>query len=130
VSPDDIRELFCIFGPVEVRRMFGGAGIFAGGTMFALVHEGVIYLKVDEQNAPAFEREELGPFTYTRRGERASLSSYRRMPDRLYDDPDELATWAKAALAAAGRSGTGKRRPSAKAQKKSKARKRSKSPRT
>ena len=34
--------------------------------------------------------------------------SYRRMPDRLYDDPDELATWARAALAAAGRSGTGK----------------------
>jgi len=35
--------------------------------------------------------------------------SYRRMPDRLYDDPDELAIWARAALAAAGRSGTGKR---------------------
>jgi DNA transformation protein len=129
-----------------VRRLFGGAGIYAGGTMFALVHEGVIYLKADEQNAPAFDGEQLGSFTYSRRGERASLTSYRRMPDRLYDDPDELAAWAKAALAAAGRSGTGKRRPSAKAQKKSKpqtkskartnkaqtnkARKRSKSPGT
>jgi DNA transformation protein len=117
-----------------VRRLFGGAGIYAGGTMFALVHEGVIYLKADEQNAQAFDDEQLGPFTYTRRGESASLSSYRRMPDRLYDDPDELADWARAALAAAGRSGTGKRRPKAqkksKAQKRSKARKRSKSPRT
>jgi DNA transformation protein and related proteins len=102
--------------------MFGGAGVYAGGTMLALVHEGVIYLKADEQNAPAFEREQLGPFTYTRRGERASLSSYRRMPDRLYDDPDELADWAKAALAAAGRSGAGKRRQSAGARKKSKSR--------
>jgi DNA transformation protein len=119
VSPDDIRELFSVFGPVEVRRLFGGAGLYAGGTMFAIVHEGVIYLKADEQNAPAFEREELGPFTYMRKGERASLSSYRRMPDRLYDDPDELAAWANAALAAAGRSGTG-RRPSAKARKRSK----------
>jgi DNA transformation protein and related proteins len=108
-----------------VRRLFGGAGIYAGGTMFALVHEGVIYLKADEQNAPAFDEEQLGSFTYSRRGERASLTSYRRMPDRLYDDPDELAAWAKAALAAAGRSATGKRRPSATARKK-----RSKSPRT
>ena len=82
--------------------MFGGAGIFADGTMFALVHDGVIYLKADERNAPDFEREGLGPFTYMRRGERASLSSYRRMPDRLYDDPAELAGWARAALAAAG----------------------------
>ena len=97
-----------------MRRLFGGGGIYAGGTMFALVHEGVIYLKADEQNAPAFDQEQLGPFTYRRKGERASLSSYRRMPDRLYDDPDELAAWAKAALAAAGRSGTGKRRPAAK----------------
>jgi DNA transformation protein and related proteins len=122
-----------------VRRLFGGAGIYAGGTMFALVHEGVIYLKADEQNAPVFDAEKLGSFTYSRRGERASLTSYRRMPDRLYDDPDELAAWAKAALAAAGRSGTGKRRPKvqkkAKAQTKSKpqpnkARKRSKSRRT
>jgi DNA transformation protein len=101
VSPDDIRELFAAFGPVSVRRMFGGAGVFVDGTMFALVHDGVIYLKADERNAPDFGREGLGPFTYMRKGERASLSSYRRMPDRLYDDPDELAAWARAALAAA-----------------------------
>jgi DNA transformation protein and related proteins len=122
VSPDDIRELFSVFGPVEVRRLFGGAGIYAGGTMFALVHQGIIYLKADEQNAPAFDDEQLGSFTYSRKGERASLSSYRRMPDRLYDDPDELADWARAALGAAERGGTAKRRPPARARKKSKSR--------
>ena len=108
MAPDDIRELFCAFGSVEFRRMFGGAGIYADGTMFALVSDGVIYLKADEHNTPAFEREGLGPFTYMRKdGQRASMS-YRRMPDRLYDDPDELAAWARAALATAGRSGAGK----------------------
>ena len=110
---DDIRELFSVFGPVEVRRLFGGAGIFADGTMFALVHDGVIYLKVDEESAPAFEREQLEAFSYRRKGERASLASYRRMPDRLYDDPDELALWARAAFAAAHRRGT--RKPPVKA---------------
>jgi DNA transformation protein len=110
VSPDDIRELFSAFGSVEVRRLFGGAGIYADDTMFALVHDGVIFLKVDEQSAPAFDSEGLEPFSYARGGERASLTSYRRMPDRLYDDPDELVAWARIALAAAGRSGTGKRR--------------------
>jgi DNA transformation protein len=46
--------------------------------------------------------------------------SYRRMPDRLYDDPDELAVWAQEALAAARRqaarkgasTGTAKKRKS------------------
>jgi DNA transformation protein len=110
MSPDDIRELFSAFGAVEVRRLFGGFGLYADDTMFALVSGGVIYLKVDEESAAAFDREGLEPFSYARRGERASLTSYRRMPDRLYDDPDELVAWARAALAAAGRSGAGKRR--------------------
>jgi DNA transformation protein and related proteins len=108
VSPDDIRELFSAFGLVEVRRLFGGAGIFADGAMFALVSRGVIYLKTDAHNAPAFEREELEPFTYATKAGRRGVMSYRRMPDRLYDDPDELAVWARAALAAAGRSGARK----------------------
>ena len=103
MAPDDIRELFGVFGPVEVRRMFGGAGIYAEGRMFALVSDGVIYLKTDAHNAAAFERERLEPFTYATRTGRRGVMSYRRMPDRLYDDPYELAIWARAALAAAGR---------------------------
>ena len=103
MSPDDIQELFSAFGPVSVRRMFGGAGIYADGTMFALVARGVIYLKADEGNTPAFERENLAPFTYETKDGKRDVMSYRRMPDRLYDDPEELATWAREALAAAQR---------------------------
>ena len=98
MSPDDIQELFCVFGPVSVRRMFGGAGIYADGTMFALVAGSVIYLKTDDVNTPAFERENLAPFTYETKHGKHGVTSYRRMPDRLYDDPEELAAWARAAL--------------------------------
>jgi len=101
VAPDAIVELFSAFGPVTVRRMFGGAGIYADGTMFGLIADGAIYLKVAESNAAMFEREGLPPFTYSRRKGEGIVMSYRRMPDRLYDDPDELAVWARAAMAAA-----------------------------
>jgi DNA transformation protein and related proteins len=84
--------------------LFGGAGIFADGRMFALVSDGVIYLKVGAHNAPAFDREQLEPFTYATKVGRRGVMSYRRMPDRLYDDPDELAAWARAA---AGRNRAG-----------------------
>ena len=102
-----IRELFTPFRPVAVRRMFGGAGVFCDGLMFALVFDGAIYLKVDETSIPDFEREGSRPFTYTRakspgRVGRASLA-YWRLPERLYDDPDELAVWAASALAIAER---------------------------
>ena len=47
-----------------------------------------------------------------------TVGSYWRLPERLYDDPDELAGWARAALAAAQRAalskaGKAKRKPPA-----------------
>jgi DNA transformation protein len=107
LDPEFIRELFAPFGPVTIRRMFGGAGIYADGQMFALLFDGAIFLKVDETSIPDFEREGSRPFVYLRaksahRVGRASLS-YWRLPERLYDDPDELAVWARRALSIAQR---------------------------
>ena len=110
MDSEHISELFAAFGRVDVRNMFGGAGIYAEGVMFGLVVDDVIYLKTDEQTAARFEQAGCGPFTYeTKRGERA-LKSYRRMPDRLYDEPEELADWAKAALEAARRAAAPRQR--------------------
>lgn len=103
MDADYLRDLFSAFGPVTVRRMFGGAGIYADGVMFALVADEIIYLKVDDETASAFEREGLAPFTYSKKPGQQAVMSYRRMPDRCYDDPDELARWATHARAAANR---------------------------
>jgi DNA transformation protein and related proteins len=103
VDPEHIRELFAAFGAVDVRRMFGGAGVFANGVMIALVTGGVVYLKTDAETVASFEREGLVPFSYATKDGTRTITSYWRMPDRLYDDAEELAQWARAALAAARR---------------------------
>ena len=102
-DPDFIVELFAAFGPVAVRRMFSGTGVFADGLMIALVVDGVIYLKADDTFIPLFEREGQAPFSYKTRDGRRTLLSYWRMPERLYDDPEELAEWARLALQVARR---------------------------
>jgi DNA transformation protein and related proteins len=104
---DFIRDLFAQFRPVTVRRMFSGAGLYCDGVMFGLVVRGAIYLRVDKTSIAEFKREGCGPFTYTRGKNSGRLSEhalpYWRLPDRLYDDPDELALWAERALAIAQR---------------------------
>ena len=60
------------------------------------------------QNVAAFEREGLAPFTYATKNGTRGVMSYRRMPERLYDDPEELVVWAREALAAAMRSSRGR----------------------
>lgn len=96
-----IRDLFVEFGPVEVRRMFSGAGVFADGLMVALVVRDVLYLKSDEAGADRFAAEGCEQFGYTRKGGKRTALPYWRIPDRLYDDPAELADWALASLAVA-----------------------------
>jgi DNA transformation protein len=107
MDPEFIHELFAQFGPVTVKRLFGGSGISSDGLTFALVFDGAIFLKVDDDSIPDFEREGSRPFVYTRakskgRVGKASMS-YWRLPERLYDDPDELAVWARRAFAIAER---------------------------
>ena len=43
-----LRDQFRRWGPVEIRRMFGGHGIFRGGTMFALIHDEMLFLRSDD----------------------------------------------------------------------------------
>ncbi len=101
-NPDELKELFSAFGPVSIRRMFGGAGIFADGLMIALVSDDEIFLKADQQTIPTLEAEGSRPFTYGAKSRRVVVS-YWRLPDRLLDDPEELGNFARSALGAAHR---------------------------
>ena len=42
-----VIELFAPMGPVSVKRMFGGAGVFRDGLMFALIADDTLFLKTD-----------------------------------------------------------------------------------
>ena len=100
---DFLFDLFAGFGPVTIRRMFSGFGISADGTNFGLALRGGLYLRADDQTIPQFEAEGSKPFQYQTRAKTVTVNSYWQLPERLYDDPDELTGWARAALSAAQR---------------------------
>jgi DNA transformation protein len=102
---DFLKDQLAGFGPVTIRNMFGGAGVYADGVMFAILADDVLYLKADTSSARAFEAEGMGPFTYTPRGKTPVAMSYWEVPPRLLEEPDELAEWAREAhrIARAGK---------------------------
>ena len=113
MDAEHIRELFSQFRPVEVRRMFGGVGIVADGLTFAIAFEGVVYLRADAEMLPLMKEEGATPFVYPyAKGNRPrrdpDKSPFWRMPERLYDDPDDAARFAQLALDAARRKKAGK----------------------
>ena len=102
---DYVRELFDGLGPIQIKRMFGGAGGYADGVMFLLITDDTIYLKTDDALKAELRDEGSGPFVWApqngpRAGEKIEMS-YWRLPDSALDDPDEAARWGKKALAVA-----------------------------
>ncbi len=96
-----VTEQMAGFGPVDVRRMFGGAGVFRDGVMFALIADEVLYLKADETTEADFKAEGLAPFTYQTKRNPRTVMSYWRAPERCLDDPDDMTEWCRNAFAVA-----------------------------
>jgi DNA transformation protein len=105
-------DLFADFGPVTIRKMFSGYGISADGTNFALALRAGLFFRADELTIPDYEAEGSKPFQYQTRAKTVMVNSYWELPARLFDDSEELAQWARAALAAAQRAKV-KKRPKA-----------------
>ena len=97
-----ITELFRPIGPVRLKRMFGGHGIYSEGVFFALESGGEIFLKTDAVTQREFASTGSLPFSFERAG-KTMVTSYWRLPDTAFDEPKELARWCKLALDAARR---------------------------
>jgi DNA transformation protein len=98
-----LREQLTPLGRLTMRRMFGKTGLFCDGVMFGMVADNTLYFRVDDDNRAAFkEAASVPPLNYEKKGATIDLSFWRA-PDRLFDEPDELVRWARAALAAAYR---------------------------
>ena len=100
---DFLREQLAPLGRVSTRRMFGKTGVFCDGVMLGMVTDDTLYFRVDAHNRAALkEAEAYPPLNYTKKGSTIDLAFWRA-PERLFDDTDDLVTWARAALAAARR---------------------------
>jgi DNA transformation protein len=100
---DDLIDLFSEFGPILLRRMFSGYGIVADGVNFAMALRAGIIFRVDDLTVARYEAEGARPFQYDTKNKTIVVKSYRHLPERLYDDPEELAVWAREAVGAAKR---------------------------
>ncbi len=104
-----VRDLFAGIGPVEVRRIFGGAGVYRGDACFALLVDGAILMRADEALGADYAAAGSDQWVYDggRRGPVAM--PYWRLPEAAADDPDEAAAWARRSLVPAEKAAADKR---------------------
>jgi DNA transformation protein len=105
---DYVVEQLAGWGAVSVRRMFGGAGLYREGTMFAVLADDVAYLKVDDSNRDDFLRAGSAPFEPYPDKIKTTIRTYFEIPADVLEDPDELARWAQRSWLVARRKKSGK----------------------
>ena len=98
---DWVRDHLHGLGPIEIRPMFGGAGVKFDGAMFAILDDGVLWLKADEALARDLQAEGARQFTYPTKDGRQMAMAYWSLPETALDAPDEAVGWARRSIAVA-----------------------------
>ncbi|MGF1788434.1 TfoX/Sxy family DNA transformation protein [Photobacterium swingsii] len=93
----DTLKLFDCFGSVKSRSMFGGFGIFAGETMFALVVKNKLHLRANAKNIEVFKEANLSPYVYEKRGFPV-VTKHFAIPDIWWNTPEMIIEYAQGSL--------------------------------
>ncbi len=105
MDQEHLRDLFSGLGPISIRRMFGGLGIYSDGMIFALVLRDRLMLKGDDQTSAEYEAAGMKRWVYENsKSKKPVAMPYWSAPESALDDQDEMTDWARMAIGAARRS--------------------------
>ena len=96
-----IEEIFAGLGEVTVQRMFGGQGVYHHGLIVAVVYQGELLLKADDQTHGLFEAAGARRWVYDGQAGKEAAMPYWSIPETAYDDADEMRLWTRRAYEAA-----------------------------
>ncbi|KRB60162.1 competence protein TfoX [Rhizobium sp. Root708] len=100
-----IEEMFQGLGPVTIKRMFGGKGIYHLGRIIAIELRGEMLLKADEVSSAEFAEAGASQWVYEGKKGTPVMMPYWSIPEDAFDDPDLMARWVRLAYEAALRAG-------------------------
>lgn len=89
--------------PVNIKRLFGGAGIYVDGVMFGMIMHNTLYFAVDVETRKQYEQAGMQPFAYMTKKGQVLVRKYYELPEGVFIDPEQLQVWANEAIAAAHR---------------------------
>ncbi len=82
---------------LRAKAMFGAHGLYQADRFFAILDEGRLYFKVNEQSRVVYAKRGMKPFTYEIKG-RVTTMNYYEVPPDVLDNPGELVAWATQAV--------------------------------
>jgi DNA transformation protein and related proteins len=95
MTTEEVLDRLAALGEVTSRSLFGGHGIYWREVIFGILFQERLYLKVDDGSREDYLARGMGSF---RPNERQTLKAYYEVPPEVWDDPEQLVSWAKEAI--------------------------------
>ena len=92
---DFVMEQLRLLGDVDVRRLFGGYGLYDQGVFFGIISSARLYFKTNDDTCTAYVERGMQPF---RPNPRQTLKTYYEVPVEILEDEQALAVWARQAI--------------------------------
>ncbi len=97
---------------LRFKKMFGGAGLYSGELIFAVIGGDQLFFRADKQNLGAFLERGMGPFSPNLKKPEMKMPYYE-VPPEILEQPPLLRVWASAAVDATVRMAALKRKKEA-----------------
>jgi DNA transformation protein and related proteins len=97
---DFVMDQLSSLPDLRVKAMFGGHGLYQGERFFAILMQGRLYFKTDEGTRKKYLKRKMDPFIYEKARQTTTINYYE-VPPEILEDREQLAAWAREAIAAA-----------------------------
>ncbi|EQA38290.1 TfoX N-terminal domain protein [Leptospira inadai serovar Lyme str. 10] len=99
-----------VCGPITVKSMFGGYGVYSGNHIFGMIINDLLYFKVGPGNQAEYEAASMSPFTYEGKNGKPIRMSYWQVPEEILEDDEDLRYWFRKAMAEAAKAASPKKK--------------------
>ena len=106
---DQVMDKLAPHGPIKSRAMFGGYGIYYKEVIFALIVEGELYFRIDDETKSNYEKYQSKLFTYDGKSKKV-IMPYMTLPAAVFKNPQLLKSYIEEAYEASLKSKTRKKK--------------------
>ena len=95
-----VRDQLTGLKGLEMKRMFGGYGLYLGPAFIGILFEGKLFFKTNQAPLPKYKRLESKPFEYQKKSKKViRMKHYYQVPVEILEDSKRLKQWAMDCLA-------------------------------
>lgn len=88
-----IYDLLGDVSGISSKAMFGGYGVYKNEKSFAIIVDGELYLKADEETKNFFMAHDSHAFTYSKKNGKAYTMNYWFVPEEIFESREKFMEW-------------------------------------